>query len=656
MPARAQRDFRRAGARAAQPGPTAGVRWPGKIGLILLTVLLLSLSFAPFAQFYLAWVGLVPWLFLVRSTRSQRAAFLWSWLAGVLFFTANMWWLAYVTGPGMVALMVVLGLYWGLTAVVIRGAGLLQRAEDEDGGWRREDGGKAAPASSPSSILHPPSSFFARLTRSPLARVLLIPTLWVGLEWLRGNWPLNGLPWLFLGHGQTPILPMCQVADALGVYGISFWVVAVNALVALFILDRLKAARLVPAGVAVAAVLVLVLGYGVFRMSQTGSLTDGPLVMVVQSNYPQSNTGEKGATQEELVEFHVTKTAEVLAATPGVDLVVWSETMMPELNRAARMMARGLETRGHGDYGQFLEETHVRLQELARSNRTGLLVGAIYHDEQVVPDPAAPEGMKSLQDRRNSAFFYNRDGHMSDDPGDRYDKIHIVPFGEYLPFKEALPWLHRIILSLSPYPEEYFLTPGAESAMNVFRLRATATPASAPASAPTTPVPPTSVAAPDLARDATVWRFVTPICFEDIDPLLVAGMFRARKASAPHPSGKAADFIVNITNDGWFKANQMPQHLQAARFRSIENRAPTARSVNTGISGFVDSFGHAYGLVPAGQEGVSVQRLQLDSRLTLYTRFGDVFAGICAGVTALVVAASVLAWARRRRSRAAEMK
>ena len=639
MPARAQRDFRRAGARAAQLEPTGGIRWPAKVGLILLTVLLLSLSFAPFAQFYLAWVGLVPWLLLVRNTRSQVTAFLWGWIAGVLFFVANMWWLAYVTGPGMVALMVVLGLYWGAAAVVIRGAGLLSEEWLSGGGgprWGRK-GRTGGDASTP-----PPDPSTTR----PLLTVLLVPAVWVGFEWLRGNWPLNGLPWLFLGHAQTPILPMCQVADALGVYGISFWVVALNALVALLVLDRLKAGRLVPAAVAVAAVVLLVLGYGVFRMSQTGVLSPGPLVMVVQSNYPQSNTGEKGATQEELVEFHVTKTAEALATNPGVDLVVWSETMMPELNRAARTMARGLETRGHADYGQFLEETHARLQDLSRSNRTGLLVGAIYHDEAVLPDPSAPQGMKSLQDRRNSAFFYDRDGHMSDEPADRYDKIHIVPFGEYLPFKDALPWLHKLILSLSPYPEEYFLTPGAESAMNVFRLRAAEGPATTPA---TTSAP----AAPAAAHRGSPWRFVTPICFEDIDPLLVAAMFRQRKASAAGASGKAADFIVNITNDGWFKANQMPQHLQAARFRSIENRAPTARSVNTGISGFVDSFGRTHGLVPAGRDGVSVQRLQLDSRVTLYTRWGDVFAGVCAAVTALVAGASVLARARRRRAPAA---
>src|SRR5581483_489396 len=120
-----------------------------------------------------------------------------------------------------------------------------------------------------------------------------------------------------------------------------------------------------------------------------------------------------------------------------------------------------------------------------------------------------------------------------------------VPFGEYLPFKDTFPLLHGLFQSLSPYTEEYFLTPGPEAAMNVFRL--------APASGPTTGPASGPASAPASAPSSGAWRFVTPICFEDIDPLLVAKMFRTGAA----PGEKSADFIVNVTNDGWFRFNQM---------------------------------------------------------------------------------------------------
>src|SRR4051812_39713095 len=138
MAKRPDPDFRRAGVIPPPEARSHGDRWYAKLGLLLLSIALLTFSFAPFNQFYLAWVGLVPWLLVLRRVRSQRAAFLWSWLAGLFFFTANMWWLAYVTGPGLIALMVVLALFWGVAGAAIRGAGLL-RSEEEDRGWRIED-------------------------------------------------------------------------------------------------------------------------------------------------------------------------------------------------------------------------------------------------------------------------------------------------------------------------------------------------------------------------------------------------------------------------------------------------------------------------------------------------------------------------------------
>ena len=205
---------------------------------------------------------------------------------------------------------------------------------------------------------------------------------------------------------------------------------------------------------------------------------------------------------------------------------------------------------------------------------------------------------------RNSAYWYTPDGGRSDQ---RYDKIHLVPFGEYLPFKSGFPPLYKLFLSLSPYPEEYSLTPGNSDALTVFELKPN-------------------------------WRFVTPICFEDIDAELVRRMFK------PIGGMKRADMIVNLTNDGWFKFNEMPQHLQAATFRSIENRVPTARSVNTGISGFIDSNGRQHDLLGSGITGSSIATLALDSRVTIYSRVGDIFAMACATVAAGLAIVSLAKW------------
>lgn len=610
---RGRRRDRETTADAQRPLPAISFpdRWYGKLALLLLSVALLTFSFAPFGQFYLSWIGLVPWLLVLHRVRSQRAAFFWSWVGGIFFFTANMWWLVYVTGPGMIALMVLLGLYWALAGVVIRGAGLLpprEYREHEDGGSRIDDGG-TPPARS--SILYLPSS-------SPVFSVLLIPAVWVGFEWLRGTWPLQGLPWLYLGHPQTPTLVTCQIADLAGAFGVSFWVAAVNTLVALFVLyPRRARRRLVSAATMVVGMLALVLGYGLLRLSEDAT-APGPTVMVVQSNYPQSNTGDKGATYQEMLEFHLGSTDAALRARPAgappVELVVWSETMMPELNPETRRQFAGTPE------GQFYQDVHDLLSELTAKHRVALLAGGIFSDKW----RERKQGRWTPRDRRNSAYLFDPTGRLSDQ---RYDKIHIVPFGEYLPFKSGFPPLYRLFVALSPYGEEYTLTPGSVEAVTLFTI---------PAAAAQQESPGPAGAGGDPTRQT--YRFATPICFEDIDPALVARMFRGADGR------KAADLIVNITNDGWFKYNEMPQHLQAAVFRSIENRVPTARSVNTGISGFIDSEGQTHDLIRAGTEGTATRTLLLDARYTLYTRVGDLFAIACAVLTAIMAVWAVVRW------------
>jgi apolipoprotein N-acyltransferase len=111
---------------------------------------------------------------------------------------------------------------------------------------------------------------------------------------------------------------------------------------------------------------------------------------------------------------------------------------------------------------------------------------------------------------------------------------------------------------------------------------------------------------------------------------------------------KRADFIVNLTNDGWFWEQEHWQHLQAIVFRAIENRVPIARASNTGVSGFIDSLGRVKAALLPGTEGALSQTLVLDRRSTFYTRFGDLFAGFCTLATVAVVAFFTTKRLRRR--------
>jgi apolipoprotein N-acyltransferase len=551
-------------------------------GLMLLTVAALTLSYAPIKQFYLAWIGLVPFFLAVRSLRSPAAAFFWGWAGGIAFFLANTWWLQNVTMGGAAALIVYLGLFWATAAVLIRGCALLGRFDRA------------------TRLAVPP--------RRPLRCALLVAALWCGLEWVRGNFSpfgAHGFPLLYLGHSQTPMLVACQIADITGAYGVSFWVVLVNAVIAMLWIDRRNPWRLRYAYPGVVVSMVLVTGYGLLRMHQQIA-QPGPTVLVVQSNFPQSNSGEKGASADELIDFHVRTTESALAdcAERGrhVDLVVWSETMMPPLNSAARTYWRGT------DYGNFLEQTSQRISGLADRYRTSFLVGGTFQGDWQWVAPPGGEATPQALDRRNSAYFYGPTGLLSPE---RYDKIQLLPFGEFVPYRDWFPRLYRMLVSLGPADiKSYELNAGAPDALTVFHLDRVS-------------IPDAATSEPVVATEA--WRFVVPICFEDIvSPLVHNLMWGA--------DGKRADLIVNITNDGWFRGSERALHLQAAIFRCIENRVPVARCVNTGISGFIDSTGRLSDLAAAGTQGTSVKQLQLDDRTTIYGKVGDAFAELCAAV------------------------
>jgi len=561
--------FRRAGDQPVETTPPFAQTVRGRLILCVISITLLSLAFAPLKQFYCAWFGLTPWLVVVARAHRRRTVLFWSWITGIAYFSINIWWIAYVTIPGAIALMIYMGIWFAVAGWLIWATRLFAIPDDQ---------------------------IPVRQSRG-LTTILLVAAIWVAMEFAWGNF-LTGLPWLFLAHTQTPILAMCQIADLTGTYGVTFWIVLVNAWLAMLILHRLNPARLILSGAVVAAVLLLTLGYGLFRMNQKTTYA-GPTVMVVQPNFPQSNTGSKGAALDEIMDFHVTATRAALAAGAKPDLVAWSETMMPELNAPYRDYMHDFVTReGRRNIGEMLDAIYAQLTQLAASAQVNLLVGGI----TMLPD--RPVNGKPAWNRRNSAFLFDRQRHES---ANRHDKIHLLPSGEFTPFRESFPPLYRFFTLFNPYGgADYTVQPGAE--LTVFKL------------------------------EPAGFRFVSAICFEDVDARLMTRMFAGENGT------KRADFIVNLTNDGWFATPQMQQHLQLSVFRCIENRVPTARSVNTGVSGFIDSVGRVHDTIPVHTTGARTARLELDHRLAPYTHIGDVFAGACLAATA-----GVLAFALRNR-------
>jgi apolipoprotein N-acyltransferase len=208
-----------------------------------------------------------------------------------------------------------------------------------------------------------------------------------------------------------------------------------------------------------------------------------------------------------------------------------------------------------------------------------------------------------------------------------YSKRHLVPFGEYIPFR-GVPVLSGMMLWFSPVDYDYSNTPGSEWT----RFRMTVSSRSADA------------AATQITSSTRFYEFGTPICFEDIMPEPAREMARAQRAGGVEGSGgRKADFLVNVSNDGWFLGVELDQHLQACQLRAVENRISIARSVNTGNSGFIDSCGRIVKLVrdgngnSLGAVGTESWVMEIDARETFFSRIGDVFPIICGVIATLLV-------------------
>jgi len=494
----------------------------------LLSAILLILSFPNFNLWPLAWFAFIP-LFFFLQNKNALTRFFSAYLVGVLFFFGTIFWLIHVTLAGMIALVLYLALYFGLFGL------------------------------------------FFSLTpyHLPLITLLFLPAVWVLLEYLRGHM-LTGLGWVLLGHSQYLNLPIIQISDITGAYGVSFLVMLVNVAVWQIISGAINR-RPAPKNKTFFSVVIFCclssLVYGYYRLHQK-TTGEKIRISVVQGNVPQELKWVR-EEKEGILEKHVGLSLKAAAGNP--DLIIWSETAMPVV----------------------LEEEFFLLNAvsgLAREIQKPILTGTMRHENG---------------NYYNSAVLFSPDGVIKQ----HYDKIHLVPFGEYIPLRKPFVFLER----LAPIDD---FKAGKEHTLFKFS-----------ASSHQSPV-----------------KFAVLICFEDIFPEL------ARKFVA-----QGAGFLVNITNDAWFgKTAASYQHLQSSVFRAIENRIPVVRSANTGISGFIAANGKIISLVKdkTGKNiyisGYDTQEIIIptNKNLSFYTRFGDVFVLFC-----LIVFACGIILTRRYRSR-----
>ncbi len=488
--------------------------------LTFLSGILLVTAFPRPDHGWLAWFALVP-LLLALSGQSGPRSFVLAYFSGLIFFLGTVNWVTNtMVQYGGLPLVLSYAIMFLLVAYLALYFGFF---------------GLLLNLLSRSKIL--PAWFLA-------------PILWVSLEFLRTH-ALSGFPWASLGYTQYRFLPVIQVADLTGVAGVGFLIVLVNAAIAELFLAlgnrRLNRAWGVPPAVA-GIVVLLVLGYGEFRLAQDKA--DSPPTFragIIQANIPQDVKWDD-AFRNSTIDRYERLTRSLTPEKP--ELIVWPEAAMPFL----------------------LEENppfRERVGSMAREVKTPLLVGS----------PALHKGSDRIR-LLNSAFLLSETGTTLG----RYDKHHLVPFGEYVPMESILFFVNKMVKGIGDF------IPGQELTL--------------------LPHP--------RAKIGTV------ICYEVIFPNLVRKIV-----------GEGADVMTTITNDAWFGDSSAPhQHFAMVALRAVENRVSFIRSANTGISGFIDRTGRIQKSSPTFVVAAIADTVRLRTQSTFFTRFGELFSIACVTISA----------------------
>jgi apolipoprotein N-acyltransferase len=383
-----------------------------------------------------------------------------------------------------------------------------------------------------------------------------VPFLWVAAELARTR--VTGFPWDLLGTAQVDNISLSRISTWTGVYGISFEIMLVNvAVAAAFLVPRKKRATLLAAALAAAVVL------------QAGRLVDAPAIpadrvaLLVQENIPVDENWTRDTferTLRELIDLSVKAEAPSSSSSRAIesaqgkaDLIVWPESPAPF----------------------FANDPLFRepISEMARATHTWVVTGAI-------GSTSAKPGGAGASEVFNSAALVSPAGDWTA----RYDKVHLVPFGEYLPF-----------------PKLFAFAGGLTKEVGEFKAGESRVP-----------------------LDAGSERLGIFICYESVFPDEVRQF-----------ADNGAQVFVNISNDGWYgDSGAYAQHLNQTRMRAIENDRWILSATDTGVTASIDPYGRTVARLPRKERGVLAAPYALTSVTTFYTRHGDWFAYLCAIISA----------------------
>jgi len=509
-----------------------------KVFLSISSGILLLLAFPPFNLSGIAFISLVPLLIVLKLEERMYKSFIFSFLTGIIFFGGLLFWIAgikiyqvpcWMLVIGWFLIILTLGIYIGVFGLIVK-------------------------------FLETKIKFF---------KVLFPPFIWVAIEFIRSVFPLGGFPWGILGYSQYQNLMLIQIVDITGVFGISFLISFVNSAIAivLFQFAQLREIRVqklkytkeyslrayfrIP--FALYFSILMIVGcyvYGFIVMEKELPIPELK-VAIIQSNIGIEESWDWSVTQEKILKMLIRLTKQAEVEHPS--LCIWTETAI--LDSPAL----------------FNSSLRNRLSSLAKDMHTNLLIGAPHI-----------EFKKTKTKYYNSAFLFSDTGKIIN----RYDKIHLVPYGEMLPLEDVFPFVRELI------PQAGYYSPGEK--LTIFQKPA---------------------------------RFNVLICFEGIFGDLTRKFIK-----------EGAQFIINITNDAWSKTNaSYYQHFTMAIFRAIENKTYFLRAGNTGISAIITPYGNIKEILDIGKEGVIVSKISPMNKNTFYSRYGDIFAYVCCIVSLLLI-------------------